>query len=82
MQANDTAATTPRTERSGCLVAGCSCKDARFLSPRRAAWIAAIAESRGETANRIVPADPAWAIPLAIEPSPEATVDVRDPADA
>lgn len=46
-----------------CLVEGCPCKDARIVSPRRAQFFAAVARARGETADRIVPADPDWAIP-------------------
>ncbi len=46
--------------RRACLVAGCPCKDARIVSHRRAAFFAAVAVRRGQTADRIVPADPAW----------------------
>ena len=47
----------------GCLVAGCSCKDARIVSLRRAAFFAAVARHAGETAERHVAPDPAWRIP-------------------
>jgi hypothetical protein len=43
-----------------CLVAGCSCKDARIVSPRRAAFFASWARSHGETADRQVEPDPDW----------------------
>jgi hypothetical protein len=47
--------------RSACLVPGCPCKDARIVSQRRAAFFGAMARGTGETADRIVPADPSWA---------------------
>jgi hypothetical protein len=47
-------------QRPACLVAGCPCKDARIVSHRRAAFYAAWAREHGETADRIVDADPAW----------------------
>jgi hypothetical protein len=46
-----------------CLVAGCPCKDPRIVSHRRAAFFAAVAREHGETASRIVAADPEWQIP-------------------
>jgi hypothetical protein len=46
-----------------CLVAGCSCKDARMISFRRAAFYAAVARDAGETADRMIAPDPAWRIP-------------------
>jgi hypothetical protein len=46
-----------------CLVDGCPCKDARILSRRRAAYVAAVARSRGETASRVFAVDPGWRIP-------------------
>ena len=49
--------------RRACLVAGCPCKDPRIVSHRRAAFHAAIARRTGETANRYIPADPAWPLP-------------------
>jgi hypothetical protein len=51
--------------RRACLVDGCTCKDARIVSQRRAAFFAAWARDRGETANRIVAPDPAWRISFA-----------------
>ena len=48
------------TLRSGCLVEGCPCKDARIVSHRRAAFFSAWAKDHGETANRVVKADPTW----------------------
>ena len=52
------------SSRTGaCLVVGCTCKDARILSFRRAAFFAAVARDGGETADRVIAADPAWRIP-------------------
>lgn len=53
-----TAALAPT--RSACLVAGCPCKDARIVSHRRAAFFAAVARRRGQTAERTIALDPAW----------------------
>ena len=49
--------------RRGCLVEGCPCKDARIVSRRRAAFFAAWARERGETADRAVAPDAEWRIP-------------------
>ena len=49
--------------RAACLVEGCSCKDARILSPRRAAYFASIAAARGQTADRAIVADDGWRLP-------------------
>ena len=46
-----------------CLVAGCTCKDPRIVSQRRAAFFAAVARRTGESADRIIPADAGWRIP-------------------
>ncbi|HYC07408.1 MAG TPA: hypothetical protein VEG29_05740 [Candidatus Binatia bacterium] len=48
--------------RVACLNDGCPCKDARIVSHRRAAFFAALAKSRGETADRVVEVDPDWSI--------------------
>src|SRR6185436_15790514 len=48
------------TARRACLVEGCTCKDARIVSHRRAAFFSAWAKDHGETANRIIKPDPAW----------------------
>ena len=54
--------------RSGaCLVDGCTCKDARIVSHRRAAFFAAIARGTGETADRVIAPEPAWRLPVAEE---------------
>ena len=47
-----------------CLVPGCTCKDARIVSPRRAAFFAAWAKDHGETADRRVEPDPTWSLIL------------------
>jgi hypothetical protein len=46
-----------------CLVAGCTCKDARIVSHRRAAFFAAVARGTGQTADRLIVPDPDWRIP-------------------
>jgi hypothetical protein len=46
--------------RRACLVEGCTCKDARIVSHRRAAFFSAWAKDHGETANRIIRPDPSW----------------------
>ena len=51
------------TRLGACLVAGCTCKDARIVSHRRAAFYAAVARRSGETADRIVAAEAGWRIP-------------------
>ena len=51
--------------RSGtCLVAGCTCKDARIVSSRRAAFFAAVARQTGETADRVILPEPSWRLPV------------------
>jgi hypothetical protein len=53
------------SSRTGaCLVAGCTCKDARIISLRRAAFFAAVARDAGETADRHIAPDPTWRIPV------------------
>jgi hypothetical protein len=56
----------PSPQRA-CLTIDCSCKDARIVSLRRAAFFAAIARQRGETASRLISPEPDWAIPQAFE---------------
>jgi hypothetical protein len=51
---------TASPARRACLVEGCTCKDARIVSHRRAAFFSAWAKNHGETANRVIKADPAW----------------------
>jgi hypothetical protein len=46
-----------------CLATGCTCKDARIVSHRRAAFFAAVARRTGETADRIVATEAGWRIP-------------------
>ena len=45
-----------------CLVAGCTCKDARIVSHRRAAFFAGVARKTAQTANREIAADPDYRI--------------------
>lgn len=58
--------TTDIPARRACLTAGCPCKDARIVSYRRAAFSATVARRAGETADRVVPAEPGWRIPAAV----------------
>ena len=53
----------PSVPVGACLVAGCTCKDARILSHRRAAFVAAMARQNGETADRVIAPDPEWRLP-------------------
>ena len=53
----------PSSSVGACLVAGCTCKDARILSHRRAAFVAAMARQNGETADRVIAPDPEWRLP-------------------
>jgi hypothetical protein len=53
----------PTVPAGACLVAGCTCKDARIISFRRATFIAAMARRTGETADREIAPDPEWRIP-------------------
>ena len=48
--------------RKACPTTGCSCRDARIVSFRRTAFYAAVARSSGETADRVIPAEPGWSI--------------------
>jgi hypothetical protein len=70
MNGNDVSETTASTPRSACLVEGCSCKDARIVSTRRASYFASVAKARGETADRMVEADPNWILPVWWDPDP------------
>ena len=49
--------------RSACLVAGCTCKDARIVSSRRARFFADLARANGETAMRVIRPEPGWTLP-------------------
>lgn len=70
MNGQDVAQTTTTTSTAprACLVDGCTCKDARIVSTRRASYFASVARARGETADRVIAADPAWTLPTWSEP--------------
>ena len=51
--------------RPSCLVAGCTCKDARIVSTRRTRFFARLAIERGETAQRIIAPESGWQLPAA-----------------
>ena len=61
---DDTTTTTTAPTRRACLVAGCACKDARIVSHRRAAYLAVVARSNGQTANRVVAVEIDWRLPV------------------
>ena len=63
MNGPDTTITENLPSRRACLVDGCSCKDARIISPRRIAYFASQAKARGETADRIIAAEAGWSLP-------------------
>jgi hypothetical protein len=52
-----------REARSRCLVDGCPCQDARIVSHRRARFFAHLAETHGETAQRVISPEPDWELP-------------------
>lgn len=63
MDREDQTTDQAQTSRRPCLVDGCSCKDARIVSRRRAAYFAARARQTGQTAHRVVPIDAGWWLP-------------------
>jgi hypothetical protein len=77
MNGQDATETTASTGRRTCLVEGCTCKDARIVSTRRASYFASVARTRGETADRVVAVDPSWALPVWSEPDPEPEMAVQ-----
>jgi hypothetical protein len=56
-------ATPTKSQPVGCKTDGCPCKDARVLSYRYLRFVKAQAESRGQTADRVIPATRGEAIP-------------------
>ena len=60
---------TDSPARRACLVAGCTCKDARIVSYRRAAFFASWAREHGETADRLVDPDPTWRLSFTQSPA-------------
>ena len=60
MDATQDATCQEQPTRRACLVDGCPCKDARIVSRRHAAFIAAMAVSRGQTADRAVSPEDGW----------------------
>jgi hypothetical protein len=56
-------ATESLTAGRQCLVDGCACRDTRVISTRRAAFFAARARATGETADRVIAAEPGWLVP-------------------
>jgi hypothetical protein len=70
MNASDKTTEQSQPTRRACLVDGCSCKDARIVSRRRAAYFAARARLTGQTADRVIPAESDWLLPADETPSP------------
>ena len=70
MNGDDMSEITSSPSRSACLVTGCSCKDARIVSTRRASYFASVAKARGETADRMIEAEPTWVLPVWSDPDP------------
>jgi hypothetical protein len=62
MSASDKTTDPPQPTRRPCLVDGCSCKDARIVSRRRAAYFAARARLAGQTADRAIAAEAEWSV--------------------
>jgi hypothetical protein len=60
MDATQDATCQEQPTRRACLVDGCPCKDARIVSRRHAAFVAAMAVSRGQTADRAVLLEDDW----------------------
>jgi len=75
MDGHDDNEITATRARRACLVEGCTCKDARIVSSRRASWFASVARARGETADRVVEADASWVLPT-WSADPELTADL------
>lgn len=50
--------------RSACKQPGCTCKDARIFSARKAAFARFLAEQRGQTVDRVIEAEPLSAVLL------------------
>jgi hypothetical protein len=53
-----------RPPQRGCLAVGCTCKDVRIVSRRRAKFHAYLADVRGETAARVINPDLDWVLPF------------------
>jgi hypothetical protein len=54
---------SPTAQRGACLLLGCTCKDARIVSSRRARFFADLARTKGETARRVIRPEPGWTLP-------------------
>jgi hypothetical protein len=67
--------------RGACLISGCTCKDSRIVSYRRAAFFAAMARRSGQTAVRVVAVEPDWRIPSAPLTDLESPIPDEGPKD-
>jgi hypothetical protein len=63
MNAQHQTSTETRTVKRSCRADGCACEDSRIVSPRRAAFFAALARAKGDTADRQVAPEADWRIP-------------------
>jgi hypothetical protein len=64
-ESNEVVEATETRVRGACLNSGCTCKDSRIVSYRRAAFFAAMARRSGQTADRVVAVEPDWRVPSA-----------------
>jgi hypothetical protein len=62
MSAKEQTTDQSQATRRPCLVDGCSCKDARIVSRRQAAYFAARARLAGQTADRSIPVEAGWSL--------------------
>lgn len=66
MQAEETidVESTETRVRGACFISGCTCKDPRIVSYRRAAFFASMARRSGQTADRVVASEAGWRLPM------------------
>ena len=62
----------------GCKVEGCTCKDARIVSRRTAAFFRSLAQSRGQTADRVIKARPKDLSAVLVRPDEPENVESED----
>ena len=62
MNGQDEVTAQDTSSKRSCRQEGCTCQDVRILSPRRAAFFAAVARKNGETADRQIAPEPGWTL--------------------
>lgn len=62
MNGQDETTTQDTTAKRACRQDGCTCQDARIVSPRRAAFFAVVAKANGETSDRHIAPEPGWTL--------------------